>query len=111
MGRPQARQPAIIMPDEKDFGPAMRECTQGQRAFVCAMVQSPVEPTKAAELAGLGATPGATQMTGSRFMRNPNVIAALREEAERRFQSGALLGVHVIMEIARTAGHKDQFKA
>jgi phage terminase small subunit len=45
------------------------------------------------------------------LMRDERILAAIREEATKRVAGAALMGVTVMIDIARTNGHKDQFRA
>jgi len=48
---------------------------------------------------------------GNELMRDERILAALREEATKRLSGAALVGVNVMLELAQTPGHKDQFRA
>lgn len=90
----------------------MRACTEGQRRFVVALLDTGGQNhTKAAELAGYGGTDGSRRVAAYHLARHPNVIAAVREEADRRLRGGAILGASVMIEIASDPMHKDRFKA
>lgn len=96
----------------QDLGPAMRACTEGQRKFVLALLDTGGgNYTKAAEIAGYAGTPGSIRVTGHQLAHHPKVIAAAREEADRRLRGGAILGASVMIEIASDPMHKDRFKA
>jgi len=90
----------------------MRACTEGQRKFVIALLESGgTNHAKAAAAAGYGGSENAQRVAGHRLAHNPNVIAAAREEADRRLRGGAILGASVMIEIASDPMHKDRFKA
>ena len=92
----------------------MLSLTEASRAFVVAMVETGAAPgnwTRCALMAGIGGTPESAQVWASRSMRKPQVLAALREEADKRLQSGALIGAAALVEIASDPMHKDRMKA
>jgi hypothetical protein len=102
----------IFAPPEDQSGPAMRACTPNQQAFVVAMVTGGANnPTQAAMLAGYGGTDTARKVAARDLMRNPRVLAALREEGDKFLRSGAIVGARAVMEIAMDPHHKDRFKA
>lgn len=95
--------------DEESLGPAMRALTAAQQRFVLALctMADPTDETSAARLAGY-AQPG----NGAHFnMRNPKVLAAIREEADKRIRAGALIGARALTEIAMDTQHKQRFQA
>lgn len=109
-----AREPdkTLAIPDERDCGDAMRVLTPAQRAFVCATLESGGRNnTLAALRAGYGSSEDQAKVVACHMMRNPKIIAAIREEADRRLQSGALLASSALIEIAQDDRHKDRFKA
>lgn len=81
-----------------------------QRAFVIAMIATNVKPSQAEACAAAAGYKNA-HVSGWQLMRNARVLAALKEEAGKRLIGGALVGVNVMIEIAMSAGHKDQYKA
>lgn len=96
-------------PRDKTYdGKAMSALNQAQRAFVVAMLQQGVNP-KAASKAAVVA--GYASAYGYELMRNENILAALREEATKRLAGAALSGINIMLDIAHTPGHKDQFRA
>lgn len=100
----------ITIPE--DLGPAMRACSEGQRRFVLALLETGGDNyTKAAMIAGYAGTPGSIRVTGHQLAHHPKVIAAAREEADRRLRGGAILGASVMIAIASDPMHKDRFKA
>jgi phage terminase small subunit len=107
-----ARVSTVPMPNEADLGDAMLQITEAQRGFVIAFLETGgQEHQRAAWMAGFGNSMEAAAVAASRMMRNPNVLAAIREEADRRLKSGAILGASVLVEIASDTKHKDRFKA
>jgi hypothetical protein len=107
------RQLAVIEipvdPDDRAYdSKAMSGLTQRNRLFVVKMLQQGVNP-KAAPRAAVEC--GYKAEHGWKLMRNPDIIQALREEATKRLAGAALLGINVMLDIASTPGHKDQYKA
>jgi len=104
------RPPVVESPTSRTYdGKAMAALNDQQRLFVQAMVHSGVNP-KAAQKCAIEAG-YADKMYGYQLMRNEGILAALREEATKRLVGGSLVGVNVMMEIATSPGHKDQYKA
>ncbi len=99
--------------DTDGLGPHMLELTPQQRAFVLAMLDTGGQDnSKAASLAGYGGdNPGSDRVQAHRLAHSPKVLAAIKEEANKRLHSGAILGASVLIEIARDVCHKDRYKA
>lgn len=102
----------VIQVDDRreDDGPAMSCLTDQQHLFVQVLTTTvgkngQPDPDRA------GAAAGFHKGYGYNLMRNPRILAAVREEAAKRLQLGALVGVNVMLEIASNATHKDQFGA
>lgn len=80
-----------------EFGPAMLALDERRRKFVLAVVWLGKNQTQAAKLAGYATKSEVySRVQGFRLMRSPRVVAALREEAERRFGASiplALVGL------------------
>ncbi len=94
--------------DTYDPQSAMAALTPQRQGFVEAMVEGGAGPefvAKAAALAGYSPT------HGWKLMREPRVLAALREEAAKHLLAGALIGSKVLIEIATDSEHKDRLKA
>lgn len=106
-----AAYPPIL--DTQGLGPAMIELNPQQRAFVYALLDTGGQSnTKAAALSGYApGNPDAQRVTAYRLAHDPKVLAAIKEEANRRLHSGAILGASVLLEIANDPTHKDRFKA
>lgn len=107
-----------IEQDVDDYGAAMLALSERARAFVVALTIAGGDQEKAALAAGYGsesATPQqakvAAHMAGYRLMRDKRVLAAIKEEAERRLHSGALLGASVLIAMANDPMSKHRFKA
>lgn len=91
----------------------MTICTEQERTFVVAFLETGGRNhTTAAQIAGFGAgNDKSARQQAWRLMHRPRVLAALKEEADKRLKTGAILGASVLIEIAETPGHKDQYKA
>jgi len=110
---PTARpgQIGLLAPDE-DLGTAMKELTEPQRRFVTAYVENGgSNEADAAYRAGYGSTPGDCASIANRMLRAPRILTAIREEADKRLKSGAILASSVLVEIASNRMHRDQYKA
>jgi hypothetical protein len=94
--------------DEND-GPARKALTQRQRQFVDALLDNGGNQTRAA--ISSGTDPKWARDYGSKLARNPKVIAALKEEADRRVRVSAPLAMDVLVEIMNNPTHKDRLKA
>lgn len=100
--------------DLATLGPAMRAITDLQRRFVLAMFSAPTANASSwARSAGFSAaSPGALRVTAHRLMHDPKIAAAVQEFAAQNLSVvGPALSLGVMMKIARSKGHKDQFKA
>lgn len=90
----------------------MAALTDMQQAFVKALVTIGVNKQRGAMAAR---TAGYSQETARQqayqLMRNPKILAAIREEAELVLNGGVLVGAQVLEEIATDPMHKDRFKA
>jgi hypothetical protein len=109
-----ARNPMVKVPPDGSLGPAMLACTPGMRAFVIALISTAgTNKGFAAMLAGYGGdgNDNAQAVAGTRLAAHPKVIAAIKEEAEKRMSAGAGLAANVILEIAMDPMHKDRLKA
>lgn len=94
-------------------GPAMAALpTEGQRRFVRAMCETGgTNHAKAARMAGYTGNDNCIRVTAHRLAHDPLVLAALKEEADKRIRSGALLGASVLIEIAGDTMHRNRFHA
>lgn len=102
----------IIVVDQDNLGPAMRELTALQQRFVIALLEcGGTNESKAARMAGYGGGDETCRVVGFNNIRKPHVLAALREEADKRLHSGAILAASVMVEIAMDRDHKDRYKA
>jgi phage terminase small subunit len=101
------------MSEKSNLGPHMRALTEKQRGFVVACVEHGMNYSRAYAAAGYSAGLGGeiARAEGYKLARHPKIILAMREEAETRLTTGALIGAVAVMEIAMDAMHKDRFKA
>lgn len=103
------------IPDEdiEDYGPAMQALTVKQRLYVFAMMSDPMgNPTRWARAAGYSDASEACKVKGHFLSRSQKVMDAAQEEARRHLNStGSVLGVGVMMMIAKNKRHKDQLRA
>lgn len=113
MGTLTARPPTVPVPPEDELGPAMQALTLPQRAFVCATAENPglTHYTENAMRAGYGGTSESAKVAACRMMRMPKILTAIREEADRRLKSGALLGASMLMKLAEHPDARISFKA
>jgi phage terminase small subunit len=101
----------LIVLDE-DLSPALRELTEPQRAFVLAYAQQGGEnAAEAARRAGYGNTNADQANIASKLLRSPRILAGLREVADHRLKSGAILAASVLVQIAQDPMNKNQYKA
>ena len=103
----------IAIRQKMNFGPAMSALNERQRAFVFALNNTGGRnASEAARAAGYTDTHnGAIQVTAHRLLHDPNVQAAIIEDAKARLAGdihATLLGID---EIAMNPGHKDRLKA
>lgn len=94
--------------DIRADGEALRKLQPRHRKFVIALLQQGASKHAVRKAA---AESGYNQNYAFALMRDPGVIAALREEATKRVAGAALLGVTVMLDIATNPDHKDQFRA
>lgn len=102
----------IVVPDETDLGPAMRECTSAEREFVVAMFQVGCKnQMTAAILTGRFTNERSASVSACRWMAKPRVLAALDEYTRITMKMGLPLGTNALIDIASDYMHKDRFKA
>lgn len=102
------------MTDEAEFGPAMAALTEKQRSFVLAMVERPgITQTDAARVAGYSDVKDGAKVRGHYLAHNPNIQAAIREEAGKRLHASSLLAANVLVDILGDDGvpAKERLKA
>lgn len=111
MPSPSATEVTIHIPiDRESDGPAMSALTDLQRSFVAAMMMLGPSLGRAKSAAAAAGFTHPDQ-AAYQMMKNPRVLAALKEEAGKRLVGAALVGVDVMLKIADDDSHKDQFKA
>ena len=93
--------------------PALSKLTDKQKRFVIAYLETGgANETEAARIAGYSETnPNGCSVEANRLMRNDKILAAIKEEAQKRINGGVLLGASVLVEIASDPLHKDRLKA
>lgn len=99
--------------DTRKLGKCMVALEPKQRAFVLAYVDTGgKDATKAARMAGYGGeNPQSARVTAHRLVHDGRVLEAIREYADARIRSQAVVGIQTIIDIANDPTHKDQFKA
>jgi hypothetical protein len=104
------QQDIILLSPTEEHGPAFSALTDKQKRFVLAcLMLGDSNDAEAIRMAGYD-THLEKQM-GFSLSRNPKIIAAKREEADRRLKGGALLAASALMAIVRNPIHPDHFKA
>ena len=88
----------------------MQALTPLQRGWVWALLAQGGKDNKRAAIVA-GYSEASSHQQGYLNAHNPKIIRAVREEADRRLRSGALLGASVLLEIAGDVMHKDRYKA
>lgn len=98
---------------EGPYGPAMAALTPLQRRFVVAMCETGGgNASLAYRMAGPNTKNDDTiKNAAHHLLHTDKVLLAIREEADRRCRSGAILGASALQEIAMDSLHKDRFKA
>lgn len=93
-------------------GPAMARLRVRQRAFVMHLLDlGGRKNTEAARRAGYSGNENTVTVTAYRLTHDPLVLAAIKEEGEKRMHSGAILATSVLLEVAGDVLHKDRVKA
>jgi len=93
-------------------GPAMERLTKKQQKYVMCLAETGGHNhARAARSAGYTGTDQTIRTTAYRLAHDPRILEALKEIADRRIRSGALLGASVLMEIAGDTMHKHRFHA
>lgn len=108
--------PAIYAPinDDPQHGPAFAKLSPQQRAFVTAYLETGARSaSEAARLAGYaaGGQEQSVRAAGSRLLQRDDVLAAIKELADKKVKTGAYVSMAVLLEIAQDTTHKDRFKA
>ena len=99
------RHAPIEDPAEEDLGPAMIALNQQQRRFVVGWVRSKGKnAAAAARAAGYSDSSEAAKVSAHRLLRQANVLAALKEEADRQLDATAVLA---ILHLGGLVEHKE----
>src|SRR5262249_4531612 len=95
------------------FGPKMSALKDRERRYVLAMLSDPLgNPTVWARAAGYSDHKHRCKVYGHYLCRDERIKEAAQEEARRHLDTiGPILGIGVMMQIARTKGHKSQLAA
>lgn len=94
------------------FGPAMLVLGDRQRKFVLALLnQKKPNYASAARVAGYSDTKEGAKVRGHHLAHDGRVIAALHEEAKKRFRLLGWLGVKGLADIAADPKHPDHYRA
>jgi hypothetical protein len=106
------RRPVPIS-DDSAMGPAMLALDERRQKFVIAFVRGGGrDATQAVVAAGwTNGSHGAAKVQAYRLIREPGVLKALREEADRQLDSGVYIAAAALVEIAADPQHKDRYKA
>lgn len=104
--------------DHGQLGPAMRALNPQQRVFVYGLVELGGNATGAAAAAGYGQDSptleqrrNAQRVRGYQLSHDPKVLAAIKEEAEKRLNSGALIAASALLEMVTDPLSKFRYKA
>jgi hypothetical protein len=99
--------------DIGELGPAMLALSEKQRKYVWAMLNNPLgNPTVWCRAAGYSDKGEACKVRAFYVARNPKIMEAAQEECRKHLNTmGGVLGVGVMMQIARKKGHKQQLAA
>lgn len=100
------------MPDEDEYGPCMKECTEKERRFVVAWFQLGGKRAQAAAVAGYTTkTRAAQDVAAYQVWHRPRVQAAIKEWAAQS-PLGEMLpaAMNAWKEIIEDEGHKDRAK-
>lgn len=102
-----------LLMSEVELGPAMAALTEKQRAYVYAQLSDPFgNPTRWARAAGYSDHMERAKVTGHLLSHNPKIEAAVQELARSYGNTlGPLLGLSVVMRIAKDKSHPKHFAA
>ena len=101
-------QELAVLSDRKSDGIALAVLSNRHRDFVLRLIE--LCPSKKAA-AKAAADVGYHSQHGYVLMRDERVLAAIREEAGKKLVGAMLIGVQVLIEIAKDKKHKDNYKA
>lgn len=99
--------------EKTKLGPKMTALPERQRAFVVALItQGTRDYTAAAQTAGYKAdNRNALKVSAHRLAHDEKILAAIKEETERRLQASIGMAAEVLLSIAEDPTHKDRLKA
>jgi hypothetical protein len=104
-----------FLPDGAQLGPAMAKLNQRMQLFViaCLDLGGVKNHTKAARFAGYAGDPLTLKVTGHRLAHDPNVQAALLEEAKKRIQASTVAAANLVEEVVSNPKYdvRDRLKA
>lgn len=87
-----------LLPDDREYGPAMQALNERQRAFVMAMIEVPgCSHAAAARRAGYSDHLDAAKVRGHYCAHHPAVQAAIREEAGKGLNAASLTAASVLL--------------
>lgn len=103
----------ISTPSERQLGPAMRALNERQRLFVVATFeQGKRDATACARAAGYQGDPNTMRVTAHRLSHDPRIIAAMKEEGQRRMDMLGSIAIEKLGAILETSiDEKTQLKA
>src|SRR3954447_5752449 len=102
---------AVSAPEPDELGPAMLALDERRRKFVVAYIGDSRDATRCATAAGYGGTEGSLRVQAHRLMHSSKIIAAIKEEADKRLNSAAYIAGGGLTEIATDPEHRDRQKA
>ena len=116
MSKMPARYTREALEDETDLGPAMQSLNSRQRGFVMAkfdLMEANQLPTDidCARAAGYEGTDKSLKVQAHKLAYNVRVLAAIKEEAERRCINLLPLAHRRMTELVIDRTHKDHFQA
>jgi hypothetical protein len=106
--------PLIAVPAADDLGPAMQACTNGERSFVIAKVETGESNAECARLAGYSAsTPDTLKSTGYAIAHRQRVQDAILEMSRKLMRSEGPKSIKTLVEIRdnKSLEAKDRLKA
>jgi len=109
VARAVARESMIPLDNEDTYGPAMKKLTDARKRFVIAYVyyggvrKSPLE---ACTMAGFGGTEQSRKTTSYRLMRDPAILAGLREETDKLMIGYGARAAHRLNELIDSESEK-----
>jgi hypothetical protein len=113
-GKPNKLAEPLPTVDGTEWGPAMAALASDRhRAFVLALYQ--IKPgygahVRAAKLAGFGTKTSSAKswsVIASRLAHSENILAAMREEDEKRIRASAPRAISALSRLIETPSHKD----